>query len=256
MENNKFTWGEWENNEENKSPEGNTINWGDENVEENKTPEENPLNWGVYEPEKNTLNWGDENVEEIKGKEDSFFTSEEESIKPPSLEPNLPSKLYSALGSIPRIEVKNNLYQLYIDNVKAISDLRSLDLTPRKGDDGRYDFDPKTNTELGKIIESIVSIAIRENLRVTDCTVIINKVNESVLNIFRGKPTKSFIYILQGNNQSGDIVLDLASMGGPATKLIDNYPGLLSVFDGWVPFHISKNNSDDDLIIIAGTLGI
>ena len=270
MENNKeFTWNEWKDLEENENPTTTSnLSWDNSSTSETTTDQPS-LNWDETEieveetpnqsldPETTTdqpsLNWDETKIEV---EETPNQSPPDENITLPSLNPENTNKPYSALGSIPRIEIKNELYQLYIDNEKAIKELKSLDLTPRKGDEGRYDFDPKVDTELGNIIQSIVNIGFKDNLKVTDCNVIVNKVNESVLNIFRGKPTKSFLYILQGNNQSGDIILDLASMGGPSTKLIDNNPGFLSIFDGWVPFHISKNNSDDDLIIITGTLGI
>ena len=222
------------------------------------------LNWGTIIPpdEQNSnqntssqrLNWTDSNNTDNLDK--NISPSEEKVLPTPSeieLSFSTVKKDYSFLGSIPKLEVKNDVYILNNNNDQAVNDLNNLNPIPRDND-GAFDFSPQENTELGNIIQLIVKIAIEQNGKVSNCFILKNKPGESILNIFRGKPTKSFIYFLQGDTDSGDVILDLSSLGGPSGKLIDTKPGVLCTFPGWIPYSVSKNNSNTEFIAIAGTL--
>lgn len=221
------------------------------------------LNWGTIIPpdEQNsgqndssqTLNWVDTSVNNQN--ENNSNNSKENLPTPPEIQLSFSTvkKDYSFLGSIPKLEVKNDVYILNNNNDQAINDLNNLNLVSRDNDNA-FDFSPKENTELGNIIQSIVKISIEQKGKVSNCFILKNKPGESTLNIFRGKPTKSFIYFLQGDTNSGDIILDLSSLGGPSGKLIDTKPGVLCTFPGWIPYSVSKNNSNTEFIAIVGTL--
>lgn len=93
------------------------------------------------------------------------------------------------------------------------------------------------------------------NLRIIDCNVIKCGPNESFLNIFSGKLPFNFLYVAQSNNDVGEIVLDFSAMGGPSFNTRKYEEGSLILIPGWVPYRISKNNSQQDHILIAGMLG-
>ena len=126
-----------------------------------------------------------------------------------------------------------------------------------KNEDGRFDFSPQENSELGKVIQSIIKIGVNEhhNARILDCSVIKTEPKESFLNIFSAKPRLQFLYFAQTDQNSGDIVLDFSTLGGPSFNITKPENGTLIIFPGWIPFRVSKNNSLNDQIIISGYLG-
>ena len=125
-----------------------------------------------------------------------------------------------------------------------------------KDKDGRFDFSPTANSELGKLIECVLKTSMDEhNLKIIDCNVIKCNPNESFLNIFSGKFPFNFLYVAQSNDDVGEIVLDFSAMGGPSFNTRKYEEGSLILIPGWVPYRISKNNSQQDHILIAGMLG-
>ena len=103
------------------------------------------------------------------------------------------------------------------------------------------------------MLTTISQIAESRNQSVADVFFYRIPKGESSSNIFRGKPNTNFIYFVNATYDSGDIVLDLSSVGGPSVKAIDSNPSLLVTLEGWVPYNISRNNGDQDLIAIAGS---
>jgi hypothetical protein len=251
MENQNIQWATWDEQpqENNEQPQ---VNWGEQPQQQENIP-----TWGEQpQPDNNQpqeVNWDDNNTTD----ENSWATSDDDqtpsnpNITPFNEDPVLLQN-HSFLGSYNRLEISNILFQCNYDLSQAIKDLENADLK-QLDDDGRYDFTPKANTELGNIIKTLVEVGQTYGGKVKDCFIYKTSPKESILNVFKGKPLKSFVFFLQADYDSGDIILDLSSIGGPAAKLIDSSPNILSLLPGWVPFRISKNNSSKELIAIVGT---
>jgi hypothetical protein len=234
-EDNQFEWGEWDDNSQDNTPEENNapkndkqldIQWGDEdtpwdnNSQENKGDEQ--------------FNWGDGNENEVNIDNDNLF---------------------SLIGKTSELYYNGYLYNLNCDNNKIKDELKTIPLNIKEKD-GRFDFSPTPDSELGKLIECILKMSADEhNLRIIDCNVIKCGPNESFLNIFSGKLPFNFLYVAQSNNDVGEIVLDFSAMGGPSFNTRKYEEGSLILIPGWVPYRISKNNSQQDHILIAGMLG-
>ena len=62
----------------------------------------------------------------------------------------------------------------------------------------------------------------------------------------------NFIYFVQSDEASGDIILDFSSMGGPSYSIKKPKNGQLLVIPGWIPYRISKNKTEKDNILITG----
>ena len=163
------------------------------------------------------------------------------------------SNSFSYLGEVNKIQISNHLYYFDIDNSQAIQDLNNINLS-KLDNDCKFDFNPKPDTALGKIIENIVKIMKKQNLKIKDCFLYKTPPNHSILNLFRNKSKNYFIYFIQSNNKGGNIILDLSSIGGPVVPIETTNKNLLNIIPGWIPCSISKNTSNNELIFIAGTL--
>ena len=283
MENQDIKWETWE--EQPQETNDQQQGWGEQPQQEQpqqqgwgeQPQQEQPqVNWGESSQEENIPTWGeqsqpqqeqpqanwDEQQENIFSWEEPSPTNEtnpspEELITPPTIEDDVlvtpPIKEYSVLGRINRISVDTDLFYLNINPEKVLRDLNDLNLTPLDSD-GRYDFSPTKDTDLGKVIQTIFNISQSQGLKISNCFVYKNNPNEASLNVFKGKPKSHFIYFIQGDFNSGDVVLDLSSLGGPSKKILDSSPNILTLIPGWVPFSISKNTSNKEFIALVGTL--
>ena len=229
MENQNIQWENWEEQpqENNEQPQ---VNWGEQPQQKQplmdwgEQPQETNIpNWGEQPQETNIPNWGEQ-----------------------PQETNIP---YTLLDSPNKITITPKLYKLNANNLQAVHDILNSNLV-LFDHDGRYDFNPSPNTELGNIINSIVKIGLEKNLKIDSCFVYKAKPNESSLNIFKGKPANTFIYHL--DNNSGDIVLDLTSLAGPAIKSHPSEESILAILPGWVPYRIGKNNSNQESYLLVG----
>jgi hypothetical protein len=216
MENQDIKWETWEEQpqDNNEQPQ---VNWGEQSQEENiptwgeQPQQEQPqVNWGKQPQHELQQGWGEQ-----PHPEDSFSWDEEQK------QSQLISRNWSLIGNINRIVVDTEIFQLNSNLNEAINDLNQLDLTPLDNE-GRYDFSPKKDTELGNIIKSLVEISSSRGLKIKNCFLYKNSPLESSLNIFRGKPVKQFIFFLQGDYNSGEVILDLSSLGGPSAKILDS----------------------------------
>ena len=225
----KIDWGNWESNESTNEPTNeSTSDW--ETITD-KPSEETTTDFSI-DPEK----------------EDRDPTPEEMDL----WKLNVASD-YSYLGVIKTIEINPELYMLNFDNAKAVSEI-DFNKLEKIDDDGKYKIKSPPKTELTNILATISNIATNKNLRLSNFFLLHNLPRQSTINIFRGKNRLSFIYILKADKNSGNIVLDLSSLGGPAQKIFDTHEGMLVVFEGWIPYRLTRNVSETDLIAIAGNI--
>lgn len=228
----------------NTPPEESTPQW--------HSPQNNPepVSWGNEQtpPTKNNenleVNWGEDIDKELETPPLDF-------IAPPHITNSPSTSKYSYLGDIERIKISTLHYQFKHDNNKALSDLKEANLV-KVDDDGRHSFDPKNGTELGNIIESIYNISRQMNTKIGECFVYKNQPQESTLNIFKHKPSKTFVYFLQADLDSSQLILDLSPFGGPSAKIIDSCEGIFSVIPGWCNFRFTKNLSNTEFTAIVG----
>lgn len=234
----KIDWGTW-NNPKTTTHEQPTStppkSWNDlqpDYSSEQETPIETPQET----PQEESVKWDDFKKGEV------FQTWEH----------NDPTK-YSYLGVTKAIELSPELYMFYHDNKKACADIDLDNLKPLD-DDGRFKVESLPNSELSQILGSIQNIATDKGLNLDMFFLIKNVPDSSSINIFKGKPKMNFIYVLQGDKNSGNIVLDLSSLGGPSQKVMDTSNGMLLLFEGWIPYRITRNLSQINLLTIAGSL--
>ena len=164
-----------------------------------------------------------------------------------------PQTSFSYLGEVSKLQISNHLYQLDFNTSQSILELNNINLT-KLNDDCKFDFNPKPNTSLGKIIENIVKISIKKQLKIKECFLYKVPKDHSILNIFNSKSKNTFIYCIQSNNKGGNIILNLSSIGGPSVPIVTSPEGILNIIPGWIPCSISKNTSNKELIFIAGNL--
>ena len=62
----------------------------------------------------------------------------------------------------------------------------------------------------------------------------------------------NYIYFLQASHSSGKVILDFSSLNGPTESVIESSPGILLLLPGWVPYRITKNFSNENMLAIAG----
>jgi hypothetical protein len=234
----------------------NTNNWGET---QNQTSEPNTNNWG--EPQNQTsepvqLNWEETNEPTPLPNEPAPPSIQEWNTSDPTSPKSTPQEQlprhYSFLGSTSIIDIKSELYQLNVDIKKATKDLEDSELT-LINNDNKYDFSPKENTELGNVIANLVSIFKSKSSKINNCHIIINKPGQSSLLTDKTQRGYKFIYFLQADYISGDVQIDLSSVNGPTTRIIDSSPNILAIVPGWVNINITKNNSQKDLIAVVGT---
>ena len=242
------TWGEKSPQENNEQPQ---VNWGEQPQQEDiptwgeKSPQENneqpQVNWGEQPQQEDIPTWGEQ-----ENQSTPFLVKDGNLEQVPSEVPN-----YTLIGNFPRINISSKIYHFNSNLSEALKDLDNSDLK-KLDEDGRYDFNPKPGTELGNIIKSLVHIGKSHGSRIGNCYIYKSSPKESILNIFKGKPSNSFIYFLQADYDSASVILDLSSIGGPSTQILNSSPNILTLIPGWLPFRISKNNSTREFIAIVG----
>ena len=251
---NKFEWSEW-----NPTPSNNTS----EN-DSKYFPQENTKNLEFKEQNLNEVDNNHQNQNQVNFKWNDYNNhndqldqnpKESQELNNDSNENNGENLPFSVIGKTDELYYHGYLYNLNCDNNKIKDELKTIPLNIKEKD-GRYEFNPQEGSELGNFIKSLLECSTHEhNLRIIDCNVIKCEPNESFLNIFSGKPPFNFLYVAQSNDNVGEIVLDFSAMGGPSFNTRKYEEGSLILIPGWVPYRISKNNSQQDHILIAGMLG-
>jgi hypothetical protein len=263
MENQNIKWETW-----NEQPtENNTnqpqTNWGDQPQQEQPQ-----TNWG----DQPQTNWGDNEINSSK-KEinyDEFTSSPNQgdneinslSSHPSTLDTNYPPQNFnnlnsdilnsvSFLGSFNNINFSTLAYVLKCNNEEAIkeinnSNLKSLDR------DSKYILDFESNPELNNIISTIKKVGEERNLTLQHAYLYKINPSESSLNISKGLSEYNFIYFLQAHPNTGEVLLDFSVLNGPAVKSVTPNPGIMTLIPGWIPYRISKNNSETPLLAIGG----
>ena len=214
----------------------NWQNWGEQPQQQQPQQEQPQINWGEqHQPQQEQP----QNINNIP-------TSDTTSLHINS------EKSYSYLGGVDLLKVKNELYYLKYTPTQILGELQSHNLNPI-GNDGLYQTTFTQETQLGGLVSSIGNIAKSKGLELTSTLVKKLQPSESSLNIIKGNPKINFILFLQGDHNSGEIILDLSSLNGPVSKVIDTAPNHLTLIPGWVPYRITKNTSDKELIALVGT---
>lgn len=231
------------------------FNW-EEPVQSTESTNDIPnFNWEEpsEDPSENTQN----NNPQPESVEDSEVTNEfnpEDSIiKEEDLENNQLERNFNYLGNIPSLTVNTKLWKVNADNDEILSKDINLDELSSIDNECKFSLNLQPETSLANLLLSISKTGLKHGLKLSSAFLYRVKPNESTLNIFKGNPRSHFIYFLQADYNSGEVLLDLSAINGPTTKILDSTPGLLVIFDGWVPYRISKNQNQKDLIAIAGT---
>ena len=248
----------------------NQFNW-----EWNNTPKEQPIDLDIQQnqnneldnqnnQEINTLNWEDKNDSTFESK-DKFPNLESPVIEKPQTSPSevdynpiidnnsdLKEEI-EFIGRTNELYYHGDLFNIKLNNLKILEDINNLDLKTID-DNGRHEFNPSGNSELGKLIHIILKICMTKNLKIIDSSIIKTKPNESFLNINKGKPHFNFIYFAQSSQKSGEVIIDFSSIGGPSFRLNKPPQGELLMIPGWIPYRISKNQSNEDNILITGMI--
>ena len=255
--------------------ENNSVNWGD-STEESQPNNQLKLNWGEGEsnPEDNIpdFDWGESNKEttvdigENWGDPDTTesdttdlesnqveFSTEENIISQEDLDNDHLERFFNFIGNVPSIVLNTKLWYVNAQNEQILSENIDLNNLTSLDNDSKYQLDFHPNTPLADLMVSISKTGLRSGLKLNNAFLYKLKPYESAVNVFKGNPKAHFIYFLQANYNAGEIILDLSAINGPSARLLDSTPGMLAIFDGWVPYRISKNTSDKDLIAIAGT---
>lgn len=244
MENQNIQWENWEEQpqENNEQPQS---NWGEQPQENNEQPQ---VNWGEQPPQEQPqqqVNWG-EQPQQPNNSPETEITQDLSSVE------ELTQKEFSYLGGIDLFKIKNELYYLNFNSSLLLEELNPSNLKAIDND-GLFSPTITTNTELSKIISNISKIGNLKGLKLDSCLVKKLSPSESSLNLFKGKPLYNFIVFIQGYHNSGEVILDLSSLGGPSQKLLDTTPNHLSIIPGWIPYSITKNNSENELIALIGS---
>ena len=227
----------------------NQINWGNIN---NQNSSSEPLQWSSnietpnIEDKTPQEGWG---VEFNKEESNNNFEIQENNI--PKEEDNNLNNIITYEGQTDELYFNMELFTIKADNSKIINEINQLDLQETK-DEGRFTYNPLPNTELGNLIHNLVKLGVERELKFVDSTILKTNPNESILNAFSRKPSYNFIYYVKSNDQSGKIIVDFGSIGGPSYGLRKPADGQLLIIPGWVPFRISKNNSSEPQILITG----
>ena len=277
MENDNVNWGIEEPYQPTQpTPTNDNIDWGssEETVQSNEPDEIPSFNWEepTNEPDEiPSFNWEepidplDTNVGEhqnpnphIESSSDPDLIQKDLNTKDNIINPNdiANSKLerdFNYIGNIPSLSVNTKLWKVNVDNNEILSkdiDLNKLDSIDNES---KFKLNLQPENSLSNLLLSISKTGLNSGLKLNNAFLYRVKPNESTLNIFKGNPKTHFIYFLQADYNSGEILLDLSAINGPTVKTLDSTPGILIMFDGWVPYRISKNISKKDLIAIAGT---
>ena len=229
------------------------INWEDTQSDTPQQPQTSEnLNWGESEDPQTSENLNGAELDKVTFSENTSKTPEDEPQLFLDNDEILPFKAYSKLGSVNKIQINTDLYTLGFNTNELINELSTL--SPTSLDEkGRYSVDFSQGEQLNNVILILQQIASLYNSKLKSCFIYRIASGDKLLNIFKGKPNNSFIYYLQADQNSCHVINDLSSIGGPSISQSDPSEGILNVFPGWVPYSLSENNSDGEMIAIAGT---
>ena len=253
MENQNIKWETWEDQPQD-NKEQPQVNWGEQPQQE----EQEIKYWGEQpQQEEQVPTWGEQPQQEEQVPTWGEQLQEHEN-KLPSLEGDFENIVVeeweaktSILGLLPKLKVEALLYQFQYNNKLAVEEIirsgfDSLD------SDGRYKINYQPNTELANILGAIKDIGKSRGMKLQHSYLYKNEPKESTINVARGECIYNYIYFLQGSSQSGNAILDFSSINGPTEQVIQSSPGVLVLLPGWVPYSITKNQSNQDMIAIAG----
>ena len=247
MENQNIQWANWEEQpqDNNEQPQ---VNWGEQPQQEQ--PQQS---WGEQQLQHNgniqqpsptpTWDWKENELDPLHIETPSDFTD---------LETNDWESKTSILGLLPKLKVEALLYKFNYNDPKAISQI-DLSNLKKLNDDGKYEIPIQENSdELINILTAIKNIGKSRGMKLIHSYLYKNSSNESSINISRGECLYNYVYFLQANHNSGDVILDFSSINGPSEQVMESSTGILLLLPGWVPYRITKNNSNQDMIAIAG----
>ena len=231
------------------------FNW-EEPVESTESTNDIPnFNW--EEPTKDPSENPQNNNPQSESIEDSVvtneFNTEDSIIEIEDLNNSQLERNFNYLGNIPSLTVNTKLWKVNTDNDEILSKDINLNELTSIDNECKFQLNLQPETSLSNLLLSISKTGLKHGLKLSSAFLYRVKPNESTLNIFKGNPRSHFIYFLQADYNSGEVLLDLSAINGPTTKILDSTPGLLVIFDGWVPYRISKNQNQKDLIAVAGT---
>jgi hypothetical protein len=270
MENQDIKWETWgeQPQETNEQPQ---QNWGEQQQQQ---PQQN---WGEQQQqpqqgwgEQPQQGWGEQSQQEVNSQQDLPSHSEtvnwensEENNSTPSKDfwnlqengtnqnqPNQNRK-HSFLGLLPKLKIEALIYKVDYDNKLATQEIINGGFEPIDKD-SRFALKVNQEGELLNILNTIKGIGEIRGMDLQHSYLYKNNPNESVINVSRGECIYSYIYFLQADYNSGEVILDLSALNGPAEQVLEASPGILLLLPGWVPYRISKNQSNQDMIAIAG----
>ena len=232
MENQNIQWENWDNQPQQEQPQ---QTWG-----EHPQQEQPPRDWST--PPQQEQPFDDNKSEE------PILTNEE--LVEYELNQFIDDNS-TFLGNTSNITISTDLYQINIDNQSLLEEILKSNLDSLG--DNRFRINLESNTKLEELLSLINLIGKKQGLKLSNFNLYKVPSGESVLNIFKGKPKKNFVYFVKCDYYSGDVIIDLSSIGGPSTKSLTTSQSILSIIPGWVPFRISKNESKNEFIAIAGS---
>ena len=210
-----------------------------------------------------TLNWksNPQQLEVIKdNKNNSSWNWKEEELDPLNintksdfleLDNNNWERKISLIGLLPKLSIEALIYKFNYDDTKAISQL-DLSTLKKINEDGKYKIPLQINNELNNILTGIKNIGENRGMRLVHSYLYKNSPNESSINISKGECIYNYIYFLQADYSSGNVLLDFSSLNGPTEQVIESSTGFLLLLPGWVPYRITKNLSNADMVAMAG----
>jgi hypothetical protein len=267
MENQDIKWETWgeQPQDNNEQPQ---VNWGEPSQEENipswggqesQPQQENFPSWGGQESQpqqENFPSWGgqiDNNSQNelntLEPTEDNSFSIDE--LGDSLSSPHLTTKNHSFLGLLPKLKIEALIYKIEGNNKEALQEIIESGFEP-VDKDNKYKISPKPEGELLNILKTIREISNIRGMEIDHSFLYKNSPNESNINISRGECLYSFVYFIQADSNSGELILDLSALNGPAEQVLEASPGILVLLPGWVPFRISKNQSKNDMVAIGG----
>ena len=265
MENQNIQWENWEEQtqETNEQPQ---VSWGEQPQQEQpqqvswgeQPQQEQPqqVSWGEQpQQEQPQQSWGEQPQEEQPQQSWGEQPQENNEVQSPSDFEDLKTedweRKHSFLGLLPKLKIEALLFKIDYDNNKVIQEISQKGYTPIDKDN-RYKINYEGNPELINVLNSIKNIGNIRGMELHHSYLYKNSPNESILNISKGECIYNYIYFVQAEHNSGDIILDLSALNGPSEKIIDASTGILLLLPGWVPYRISKNESNQDMVAIAG----
>ena len=236
MENQNIEWQNWE---EQPQQQENIPNWG-----EQPQQQENINDWGEQQPpEQPEQSWGNQPQQDIS--QSDFLDLNEKGWENKT----------TILGLLPKLKIEVLLYKFNYNDNLAVEEIINNGFN-KINEDGKYKINYKENTELSNILIAIKGIGESRGMKLQHSYLYKNSPKESSINISKGECIYNYLYFLQGNPQSGDVVLDFSAINGPSEQVIQTTPGILLLLPGWVPYSITKNLSGGDMVAVAGRFTI